>query len=97
MNKIIPISELRSYSTVLSEVQPHSPVRLTKNGYGRYAILDLDEYEELLAKVADYEKQLQFYAKMEQMMIYNMENQDKAISFSDLQKEWRNENEESKN
>lgn len=45
MPNIKPISDLRSYSAVLEEVAEGSPVFLTKNGRGRYAILDMNDYE----------------------------------------------------
>lgn len=45
MLNIKPISELRNYSKLLEEVKPNNPVILTKNGYGKYAIIDLEEYE----------------------------------------------------
>lgn len=45
MPNIKPISDLRSYSAVLEEVAEGSPVFLTKNGRGRYAILDMSDYE----------------------------------------------------
>ena len=47
MPKIIKLSALRNYSEVLEEVSPGDPVYLTKNGEGRYAILDIKEYESL--------------------------------------------------
>jgi len=47
MPKIMKLSALRNYSDVLEEVQPGAPVYLTKNGEGRYAILDINEYESL--------------------------------------------------
>ena len=43
MPAIMPVSTLRSYTEVLDDVAPGSPVFLTKNGRGRYAILDMDE------------------------------------------------------
>lgn len=49
MTKIIPVSDLRNYTKVLDNVAEGSPVYLTKNGRGRYAIVDIKEYE-------DYEK-----------------------------------------
>lgn len=49
MPNIKPISDLRNYSAVLQDVAVGSPVYLTKNGRGRYAIIDIAEYE-------DYEK-----------------------------------------
>jgi len=45
MPNIKPISDLRSYGEVLREVAVGSPVFLTKNGRGRYAVLDIDEYK----------------------------------------------------
>lgn len=44
MLNIKPISELRNYSKLLEEVKPNEPVILTKNGYGKYALIDLEEY-----------------------------------------------------
>jgi prevent-host-death family protein len=38
---------LRNYSEVLEEVKPGGPIYLTKNGEGRFAILDIEEYESL--------------------------------------------------
>lgn len=47
MSKVLPVSELNSYSAVLNQVLVKEPVILTKNGYGKYAIVDLDEFEEM--------------------------------------------------
>jgi len=41
MPNIKPISDLRNYSEVLRDVTIDSPVFLTKNGRGRYAIFDI--------------------------------------------------------
>lgn len=52
MPNIRPVSELRNYGEVLRDVAVGSPVFLTKNGRGRYAVLDMEEYrtyEKLLA------------------------------------------------
>ena len=43
---IKPVSDLRNYGEVLRDVTVGSPVFLTKNGHGRYAVLDIDEYKE---------------------------------------------------
>ena len=51
MPNIKPISELRNYGEVLRDVSIGSPVFLTKNGHGRYAVMDIEEYRE-------YEKML---------------------------------------
>lgn len=45
MLNIKPVSELRNYSKLLEEVKPDQPVYLTKNGYGKYAVIDLADYE----------------------------------------------------
>ena len=46
MPNIKPISELRNYGEVLRDVAVGSPVFLTKNGHGRYAVIDIEEYKE---------------------------------------------------
>ena len=46
---IKPISDLRNYSEVLHDVAVGSPVFLTKNGRGKYAILDIQDYEKTQA------------------------------------------------
>ncbi len=45
MPNIKPISDLRNYSEVLHDVTVGAPVFLTKNGRGRYAIVDIKDYE----------------------------------------------------
>ncbi|HJD24356.1 MAG TPA: type II toxin-antitoxin system prevent-host-death family antitoxin [Firmicutes bacterium] len=45
MPNIKPISDLRNYSDVLQDVAIGAPVFLTKNGRGRYAIVDIRDYE----------------------------------------------------
>ena len=45
MPNIKPISDLRNYSDVLRDVSVGAPVFLTKNGRGRYAIIDMQDYE----------------------------------------------------
>ena len=47
MPTIKPISELRNYNRVLREVTVDSPVFLTKDGHGRFAIVDIRAYEKL--------------------------------------------------
>ena len=46
MPNVKPISDLRNYSAVLQDVTVGSPVYLTRNGRGCYAIIDIAEYEE---------------------------------------------------
>lgn len=43
---IKPVSELRNYGEVLRNVAVGQPVFLTKNGHGRYAVLDMEEYRQ---------------------------------------------------
>ena len=49
MPNIKPISDLRNYSEVLHDVAVGAPVFLTKNGRGRYAIVDMQDYEKTQA------------------------------------------------
>lgn len=49
MPNIKPISDLRNYSEVLHDVAVGAPVFLTKNGRGRYAILDIQDFEKTQA------------------------------------------------
>ena len=45
MPNIKPISDLRNYNEVLRDVSVNEPVFLTRNGRGRYAVVDIEEYE----------------------------------------------------
>lgn len=49
MPNIKPISDLRNYTEVLHDVAVGAPVFLTKNGRGKYAILDIQDYEKTQA------------------------------------------------
>jgi prevent-host-death family protein len=51
MPNIKPVSDLRNYNEVLNDIAVGEPVFLTKNGRGRYAILDIREYEKLHAEL----------------------------------------------
>lgn len=61
MPNIKPVSDLRNYNEVLRDVAVGEPVFLTKNGRGRYALVDIVEYEKtqatikLLSKLAEAE------------------------------------------
>ncbi len=63
MPTIKPISDLRNYNEVLRKIEIGSPVFLTKNGRGRYVVLDIQEYErteatlQLLTELARGEKE----------------------------------------
>jgi prevent-host-death family protein len=45
MPSIKPVSDLRNYNEVLRDVSVGRPVFLTKNGRGRFAIIDIADYE----------------------------------------------------
>lgn len=47
MPNIKPIPDLRNYTDVLKEVDLSNRVYLTRNGHGEYAILTMDEVDEL--------------------------------------------------
>lgn len=49
MPNIRPISDLRNYTEVLREVTYNNPVYLTRNGRGEYAIVKLEELDNLHA------------------------------------------------
>lgn len=48
MLQIQPVSELRNYNKVLDKVKKDEPVFLTKNGYGKFALVDIEEYDEFV-------------------------------------------------
>ncbi len=62
MPNIKPVSDLRSYNEVLRDIEIGEPVFLTKNGRGKYVILDIKEYQKsqatikLLSKLMEAEK-----------------------------------------
>lgn len=51
MPNIKPVSDLRNYTEVLRDITVGEPVFLTKNGRGRYAIVDIEEYERTKAVI----------------------------------------------
>jgi len=51
MPNIKPVSDLRNYNEVLKEVTVGNPVFLTKNGRGRYALIDIADYEKTQATI----------------------------------------------
>ena len=46
MPSIKPVSDLRNYGEVLRDVAVGQPVFLTKNGHGRYVVIDMEDYRE---------------------------------------------------
>jgi len=51
MPNIKPVSDLRNYSEVLRDIEVGQPVFLTKNGRGKFAIIDMREYENTQATI----------------------------------------------
>ncbi|GAX48347.1 hypothetical protein [Pseudolactococcus reticulitermitis] len=51
---IVPISELSNYTKVINKVSSDSAVILTKNGYGKYAVVELEFLESLVNELNDY-------------------------------------------
>ena len=51
MPNIKPVSDLRNYNEVLRDVSVGEPVFLTKNGRGKYAVVEITEYEKLKASL----------------------------------------------
>ena len=49
MTRIIPVSDLKNYSEVLSQCDDGTPLFLTKNGRGKYVVQKLEEYEKTQA------------------------------------------------
>lgn len=51
MPNIKPVSDLRNYTEVLNEVKEDSPVYLTRNGRGEYAIVTITQLDKLKATI----------------------------------------------
>ena len=45
MASILPVSDLRNYNEVLKKCHKGEPVYLTKNGRGRFVVIDIEDYE----------------------------------------------------
>ncbi len=62
MPNILPVSDLRNYNEVLKNCQVGEPVFLTKNGRGKFVVMDIEDYEKdraekkLLAKLQEAEE-----------------------------------------
>lgn len=65
MPNILPVSDLRNYNEVLKNCQVGEPVFLTKNGRGKFVVLDIEDYEKdraekkLLMKLREAEETVQ--------------------------------------
>lgn len=81
MPNIKPISELRNYTAVVSEVGYGSRVYLTKNGHGNITMIDMDELD-------DIEKELALYKfKYEMAIAEKSIREEGTISADDLEAE----------
>ena len=62
MANILPVSDLRNYNEVLKNCRKGEPVFMTKNGRGRFVVLDIEDYEreqaekKLLVKLQEAEE-----------------------------------------
>ena len=45
MSHILPVSDLRNDNEVLKHCHKGEPVFLTKNGRGRFVVMDIEDYE----------------------------------------------------
>ena len=81
MPVIVPISDLRNYTSVTNEVKYGSRVYLTKNGRGHIVMIDNKELDDL-------EKELSLCKYKYEMAIAEKSiRQDGTISADDLEKE----------
>lgn len=81
MPTIVPISDLRNYTTVTNEVKYGSRVYLTKNGRGQITMIDNRELDDL-------EKELALYKLKYELAIAEKSIREKGIvSADDLEKE----------
>ena len=59
---LLPVSDLRNYNEVLKNCHKGEPVYLTKNGRGRFVVMDIEDYEreraekKLLVKLQEAEE-----------------------------------------
>jgi antitoxin Phd len=62
MSSILPVSDLRNYNEVLKNCRSGEPLFLTKNGRGKFVLVDIENYEKeraerkLLAKLQEAEE-----------------------------------------
>lgn len=81
MPTIVPISDLRNYTSVTNEVKYGSRVYLTKNGRGQIAMIDNRELD-------DIEKELALYKLKYEMAIAEQSiRENGTIAADELEKE----------
>lgn len=80
MTAIKPISDLRNYNEVLKECVNGNPVYLTKNGRGKYIILEIETYDEQVAKMKLLEALAEGEADAAENGWYSMEDLEKVLT-----------------
>ncbi len=80
MTAIKPISDLRNYNEVLKECVNGNPVYLTKNGRGKYIILEIETYDEQVAKIKLLEALAEGEADAAENGWHSMEDLEKALA-----------------
>lgn len=83
MPNIKPVSDLRNYAEVLSEVRENAPVYLTKNGRGCYAIVDMDYLNEVERMKAEIRFLKEVYSAIKEA------DEKGWIPFEDVKKEFQ--------
>ena len=95
MANILPVSDLRNYNEVLKNCHKGEPVYLTKNGRGRFVIMDIEDYErdraekKLLLKLQEANEEYaaktikEIYGKFENLQMFPGMGSDlsKRVSF----------------
>lgn len=89
MRNIVPMSELKTYTTLFKKVTQDEPLILTKNGYGKYAILDLEYFDKLLDELKEYKEKAHVFEKAFNSAHDKLEGKDKSISFDEFIKRER--------
>lgn len=64
MAQIKPVSELKNYQTVLDKVKKGKPTFLNQDGQLKYALVDINEYDEFITAL-DLLKRLKNAAALE--------------------------------
>lgn len=81
MPNIIPVSELRNYTSVTNKVNYGNRVYLTKNGHGTITMIDMHELDEIEKELALYKFKYEM-AKAEESIL-----KEGTISADDLEAE----------
>ena len=80
MANILPVSDLRNYNEVLKNCHKGEPVYLTKNGRGRFVVMDIEDYErdraekKLWMKLQEAEDNKEYAARTVQEIYNKFEN-----------------------